>query len=121
MSAAAIAARRKGVWAISKKLREEQHGRRGGDVHHGSGTGRGPSRQSSSSLSSRSAEFRKGSRWSTLVADEMSAPDVGELPLALPGAFQGDPAARWFGSNRVLRNSRSRENMASLSAVSAFL
>ena len=112
MSAAAIAARRKGVWAISKKLREEQHG---------SGTGRGPSRQSSSSLSSRSAEFRKGSRWSTLVADEMSAPDVGELPLALPGAFQGDPAARWFGSNRVLRNSRSRENMASLSAVSAFL
>ena len=120
VSAAAIAARRKGVWAISKKLREEQHSRSDDDVHD-SDTGRAPSRQSSSRLSSRSAEFRKGSRWSTLVADEMSAPDVGELPLALPGAFQGDPAARWFGSNRVLRSSRSRENMASLSAVSAFL
>ncbi len=115
VSAAAIAARREGVWAISKRLREERS-----DVHNG-GLGQPPSRQSSSRLSSRSAEFQKGSRWSTLVADELSAPDVGELPLALPGSFQGDPAARWFGSNRVLRSSRSRENMASLSAVSSFL
>jgi hypothetical protein len=118
VSAAAIAARREGVWAISKRLREERS--RHSDAHKGD-LEEAPSRQSSARLSSRSAEFRQGSRWSTLVADELSAPDVGALPLALPGSFQGDPAARWFGSNRVLRSSRSRENMASLSAVTSFL
>jgi hypothetical protein len=116
ISAAAAAARRKGVWALSKQLRGGggEEGAGGASSNSGSQLA---SRETSSRLSSRSAEFQKGSRWSTLVADELSAPDVGALPLALPGAFQGDPAARWWGSNKVLRNSRSRENMASLSAV----
>ena len=43
--------------------------------------------------------------------------NVGELPLALPGAFQGDPAARWYGSNTVLRGAQRAPSMAALSTV----